>query len=386
MKARQNVAARPCPVTSFRTAAIAVVCVLAVAPLFVARAAGEGKTAADAVELYDAGQYAEAGRILTALDAEGKLDGSLLYRLYYCQRYANDPKSRETLERAIEPLEREAASSETLEPPFYLVNAYTNLDRPDDAVRAARAAVGRVESGAIDEPTDGLEQFRLGKLYVDAGKADAGEKWFAAALDSMTSEGQDVTKQAAYIAWAAGYLADAAFEREDYIAAADYYTKLFEAREPTMEGLDRLAVARARAGLYREAGQAWRRAELLDPANANEPRYRYRLVEAAGRMKNLSAVAPDDRLWSQLTTEELEQTIKEQVDEVRRINEEAQAASPLDGEARMQYQKRLDEARSYFVPAAIEFALRGNNLREAAFFGGYAPLIFKDSAWRVPRG
>jgi len=33
----------------------------------------------------------------------------------------------------------------------------------------------------------------------------------------------------------------------------------------------------------------------------------------------------------------------------------------------------------------MEYALQGNSIREAAFFGGYAPLVFKDREWRLSR-
>ena len=144
-------------------------------------------------------------------------------------------------------------------------------------------------------------------------------------------------------------------------------------------------MARARAGLYREAGQAWRQAELLDPANANRARYCYRLAEAAARIDDLSAAAPDGRLWTQLTDDDLTAVMQEQAQAVRALREEIAAAEPIDEQDRLQFQARFDAIRPVFVASALEYALQGNSIREAAFFGGYAPLVFKDSEWQARR-
>ena len=39
--------------------------------------------------------------------------------------------------------------------------------------------------------------------------------------------------------------------------------------------------------------------------------------------------------------------------------------------------------KGVFVAAALEYAVRGHGIREAAFFGGYAPLVFQRSAWKI---
>jgi hypothetical protein len=53
-----------------------------------------------AVQLYDAGDYAEAQTLLSELVAEGQADGPTLYRLYYCQSDTGDSAARETLLKA----------------------------------------------------------------------------------------------------------------------------------------------------------------------------------------------------------------------------------------------------------------------------------------------
>jgi len=336
-----------------------------------------------AVELYDSGRYAEARVELEQLDQKGEADGKLLYRLFYCQRTAGDGKAAETLKRSVEKLEAEAATARDLEASFYLVNGYSSLNRPADAQLAAQAATARIESGDLAEPDSGLEQFRLGKLYADQQQAAKAERWYRAAVESFSEGGQ--SSHLAYLKWAARYLADVSYEREDFSAAEEYMSKLVELDKPTAADLDRLAVSRTRIGLYTEAAKAWRAAELLDPANANRPRYCYRLAEAAATLKDLSAAAPDGRLWVEFTKDELEAIMKEKVEEVRSIKAESLELARTDAEARMALQSRLDATRPVFVAAALEYALQGNSIREAAFFGGYAPLIFKSKEWKLPR-
>jgi tetratricopeptide (TPR) repeat protein len=275
-----------------------------------------------AVELYDSGRYAEAGAVLEQLDQKGEADGKLLYRLFYCQRTAGDGKAIETLKRSVDKLEAEAATARDLEASFYLVNGYSSLNRPADAQLAAQAATARIESGDLPEPVSGLEQFRLGKLYADQQQTAKAERWYRAAVESFSEEGQ--ASHLAYLKWAARYLADVSYQREDFSAAEEYMSKLVELDNPTVADLDRLAVSRARIGLYPEAAKSWRAAELLDPANANRARYCYRLAETAATLEDLSAAAPDGRLWVEFTKDELDAIMKEKVEEIRAIKTESQ--------------------------------------------------------------
>jgi tetratricopeptide (TPR) repeat protein len=106
-----------------------------------AGASGEDQASirARALELYDAGRYAEAKSLFEQLDAAGPIDGTLLYRLYYCQRLANDDKARDTLDRARQQLEKDVATASDLEAPFYLANTYRNVGRLTDARNVYRA-------------------------------------------------------------------------------------------------------------------------------------------------------------------------------------------------------------------------------------------------------
>lgn len=334
-----------------------------------------------AVLHYDAGRYAEAMPLLRQLDSAGAAEGSDLYRLHYCERAAGEnDAAMGTLQRAIALLESEVAIAKGLEAPFYLANALTNLGRAADARRVAAAATERVASGEIAAPSDGIERFRLGKLHADQNNEEDAAIWYARALEAFAAEPS--TSSAAYVGWAGRYLGQRAYDEENWIDAERFLGAAAEAGEMTLVELERLAVARARLGLYAEAAAAWRRGEKVDPANAATVRYNYRLAESAIELA-VSAAAPDGRLWTQMTRVELEALLVEQAAAVRAVQVEARDSAPLADERRAELQGQLDARRPVFVGAALEYALRGYGIREAAFSGGYAPLIFKAQEWRL---
>ena len=143
--------------------------VLAAAPAAVADDAGALN---QALTLYDQQRYDEARAILEQLDADGKLGGTMLYRLSFCQRVGGDAREQATLARAVEALGGEVEQASDLEPAFYLVNSYLNLGQQEPATVAAAAATARVESGELAVADDPLEWFRVGKLYADQGKRE----------------------------------------------------------------------------------------------------------------------------------------------------------------------------------------------------------------------
>ena len=189
---------------------------------------------------------------------------------------------------------------------------------------------------------------------------------------------------AAYLQWASRYLAEALFAREEYTEAEPYLARLTASDKPAVEDLRRLGLCRARIGMYVEAGKAWRRAILLDPANGDEARYGALLAEAAARVPGFSAAAPDGRLWTQLTPPELAQILTEQTAEVQAVREAASKWGELDEPAQIALHERMAKAHAVFLGAALEYTLQGESIREAAFSGGYAPLIFQDNEWQLP--
>ncbi len=334
--------------------------------------------AQEALRLYEAERYAEARPLLEGLATRGEADGAMLYRLAFTLRNAHDPGDRAAFERAAAKLQAEAAGSARLEPAFYLSNAYRNLDRPADSQGAAAAAIQRVESGAMPEPVEPLERFRLGKLYEDLARETDAARWYALALDGLSAKDSP-----AYVRWAARYTATTAGARGEWKEAERALQHLQDAGIATVDDLDRLARACGRQGRWAEAAEAWRAAENLDRANADRPRYAARVALLAVQVGMLPLVAPDGRSWEALTKEDLETLMGAQAAAVRAAKEAA-ALAPGDEAVRSKQRQAIATAKSLLASAAVEYVLRDLPLRETAFSGGWAPLLFQASEWELP--
>ncbi len=333
-----------------------------------------------AIELYDSGSYAEARELLEQLDAEGALDGALLYRLSYCRRVAGDAAGeQDALTRAIAALEKEHAAARDLETPFYLGNAYRNARRLADARTVAAGATTRVESGELPAPEHPMDMFRLAKLYADQGKEQPAIEWYRKSIEGL--EGTD-GGYPANVAWARRYIAQAAWSRADFAAAAEQLEALAGAADATVDDLDRLAGARARLGQWSAAVAAWQRAEKADPADANRARYCWRLAAMAEKLPALPERAPSGKPWGSLSKEELETLMAEQAGLVKdAVGSVTSGAAGVDRDA---LQGKIDAAKPVFVRAGVEYAVRRYPIRETAFLGGYAPLIFHETRWQLP--
>ena len=338
--------------------------------------------AADAVRLYDEGRYAEARPLLEQLHAEGAADGPLLYRLYYCQLNARDPQARDTLTAAVARLESDLPGATDLEVPFYLANAYINQGRRADARRVAGEAVARIDSGSIADPTTPIEMFRLGKLYADVDRDDGAERWYRAALDGFAAQGDAAPRP--YVEWAAAWLAERAQAAGDDAATVDLYSTLLEGGKGTMDDWDRLAVAQARTGDLAGAERSWRQAEKANPAEANRARYCYRLAAMARELGGLPTALDDGRTIAELSKDDLQQVLGDQVRALGELRDEVAGMKKVKKRQRRKLEARLDAIHRTFTAAALEFALKRYGIREAAFFGGYAPLIFRPREWRLP--
>jgi hypothetical protein len=337
--------------------------------------------AREAEALYAAGRYAEALPLLRQLDEDGEATGTTLYRLAYCQRITGDEAgAAETERRARESLEGELAGSQSVEVPFYLANAYRNSGRDADAKRIAAETTARVERGDLPRPETGTGMFQLAKLYADQELGQQASQWYAQAADNLTERGRPGGH---YVRWASRYVAERAFRQQDYGTAERYFTLLFEAGEGRAVDFNRLAVSSARLGKYEAAAEAWHRAELAGPADANPARYARQLATMASRLEPVPEKAPSGRAWTELTQEELEALMMEQSDRVKAIRAEVAEAGEIDKPTLREYRQRMKAVRAVFVPAALEYALRGHDIRQTAFFGGYAPLIFSRKAWKL---
>ena len=357
---------------------------LAMAVLAAGAALGQGPgpgEARQAVALYDQGRYAEARTLLEKLDTAGALDGPLLYRLSFCLGAAADPAAQQAiLERARAALEQAVASDPTLESAFYLANALRNLNRRTEAREVALTAIARVESEGWTPPDDPAEAFRVAKLYADLGRQTEAAQWYRRALEGFEATPDQYP---VYIRWARRYLADLAFSRADFAAAAKDYAALAETGQAEQADWDRLAVARMRLGDWSGAEQAWRGAEQINPGEADRARYARHLAVLAGVLRTLPEAAPDGRRWPELSQQDLESLMQTNGGRAMEIRGTA-AGAALSEEERRGLATELAAIKPVFVAACVEYTLRGLPIRETAFFGGYAPMIFHDTNWLLP--
>lgn len=336
---------------------------------------------ARAIEMYDQGRYAEARPLLEAIDKDGKADGPVLYRLSFCLAATDDKEGeRRLLERASTLLERETVSGGGIESWFYLANAYRNLGRTADARKAAAEATGKVEAKSWPEPADPLDMFRLGKLYADQDREPAAGSWYRKAIEGFASAGG---RYPAYVQYARRYLADSAFSRADFGAAEKEYAALVAAGGARREDYWRLAVARVRSGSWSLAADAFKECERIDPATGDDPRYGRQLALQAGSLEALPTADPKGRGWNQLSKDDLETVMTEQVQVAR--DTLSKAVAPESVEPRASLETTIASARALFVAAALEYTVRGLPIRDTAFVGGYAPLIFRPEQWEVPK-
>jgi tetratricopeptide (TPR) repeat protein len=344
--------------------------------------ADEAGARARAIALYDAADYAAALPLLEQVAASGDADGPLLYRLAFARSQSGDRAgAAEAQARALATLEQEYADGGDLETAFYLSNAYRNMRRPEDSRRVAAETTARIEAGQVPVPDDPLDAFRAGKLYEDQGLFEQVVPWYERAVAGMSSSPEN---HLGYLRWALRMLGNIAYSDGDHATSEARFARLTELDPTSATDWDALASARARLGRWAPAEQAWMEVEKIQPADANRARYCYRLARLAAEIGELPSELPDGRALDTLTKEELEAVLTEQADKVRAVRSEIPEGSSLTDEGRAELQDRLDRARPVFVAAAMEYALRRLPIRETAFFGGYAPLIFKREEWNVP--
>ncbi len=365
-----------------RSAPLAVLIVGLVATAAIAAADPGTSTESRAIALYDAGDYAGALPLLEQLDASGAADGPLLYRLAFARARTGDrPGGGEAQQRAVLVLENEFAAGGDLEVAFYLSNVYRNLGRADESRQVAAEATARVETGTWTPADDPLDLFRVGKLYEDQARHAEVEAWYVRAVDAMEADPENYLGA---LRWALRYLGNVAFARADFDAAVARFERLVALDASDPREWDRLAVSRARKLDWAGAEQAWRGSEAADPADGNRPRYLWRLAAQAVALGGVPAALPDGRAIASLTKEDLEAVLIEQSAVVAAVQEELpEGASPTEDDRR-RLQDRLDAAHAVFVAAGLEYGVRNHPIRETAFFGGYAPLIFHAHRWTIP--
>lgn len=338
---------------------------------------------ADAVSAYDAGDYVEACRILREADSRGALDGPLLYRLFFCSNATGDPEAaRAALERAASVLESENVPGCRVEIPFYLANAYANLGRAADARRVAEETLVRLD-GDTFRPGTPMEWFQVGKLAQDAGRNDRAEAAYGRAVDGFASG----TGAPGHERWGRRFLGGAALGRADFAAALPHWKRVVELGGADRSDLLALATAAARTAAWDEAAEAWRRAEKIDMANGSDPRYASALARQAAALGSLPATDAGGKPWGGYDQKGLEAALEEAASAARALRADAmarEADGSWDSVARAEATARLREIRGRFLAAGIEYAVRRLPLRETAFAGQYATLVFQEADWQLP--
>lgn len=357
-------------------------CLLIVGLIFtgLAQAAG-GDLQSQADKLYAAERYADAHPLLEKLAKGASPSGGNLYKLAYCQRLAGaESEADATQARAVEALELELPSASSVETPFYLANSYRAVGRAEDMRRIAAETTERVEQGDIASPKDGIAQFQLAKLYADQELEPAARKWYARAVDSLEQENVGKT----YLRWSSRFLADRSWGDRDYEASQRYLKIVTSAGDGAPSDFEKLAVASARTARYEQATLAWNETGRLDPSAADRSRYGARLATMAAKIAPLPEQSPTGQEWSALDQVALETLMREQADAVKAIQQEARQQE-LTRDARIGYRETIAVHRRWLVTAALEYATRGHSIRQASFFGGYAPLILNTKGWVLPR-
>ncbi len=355
-------------------------------PLPAARASSP--EAARAVALYDAGNYVEARKLLEKLEAAGKATGPLLYRLAFTLNRAGEKKAGTAMEqKALTRLEAEFADRIDLEVAFYLANAYRNRKQPERGKEVALRYTDALQSESVATPTGPLERFRVGKLYADQGRTSEAATWYREALAGLEKD----ESYPAYQDWIRRFLFGAAFDRGDWKSAMILLEHHLARTEGNRTDYDRLAVLQGRTGSWDRAIETWRKVERMNPADGDRARYCRQLITRAREVGTLPRETFEGEPIEGLDKDRMEEILKEtaaEAKEARADGEKLLAQGDPGGETTKQQaaarQEQLDRLKPLFVAVALEYAYQGGPIRQTAFFGGYAPLIFHADQWEVP--
>jgi tetratricopeptide (TPR) repeat protein len=333
----------------------------------------------EAVALYDAGRYEEARGMLEELDARSEATGPLLYRLAFALGKTGEAARGKAMEsRAMTVLEQEFASGGGLEVAFYLSNAHRNTNNPTRSTEVAGEAIRRQESGTWPEPETALERFRIGKLYADQNREEEAAGWYRKALTGFEAQ---AGRFPSYENWIRRYLYRIASDQQDWKTAGELLRANLEGGQGSRADHDLLAVLLTRSGRWAEAEEAWRSLERMDPAQADRPRYCRQLTIRAREVGTLPVETLDGEPIASLDKDRMEVILKELADNLTAVQTGVAGDPDADREAAG---RELDKIKPVFVAVALEYAYQGHPIRETAFQGGYAPLIFHASRWVVP--
>jgi tetratricopeptide (TPR) repeat protein len=343
---------------------------------------------AEAVALYDAGKYAEARVLFERLDATGNANGPLLYRLAFTLRRTGDTAAAgEMAQRAFEILETEFDEGGDLETAFYLSNAYRNRQQPEKSKQVALMVTDSLKSGTRPHPVSALDQFRVGKMYADQDKATEAIEWYGKALAGFEKD----SSFPSYQEWIRRYEYDLAWEQGDWARAGELLEIRLAGGEGERADYDRLAVLQGRSGAWELAIETWRKVELFNPADGDRARYGRHLATRALEVAELPGETLDGEPIPGLDKERMEEVLTELATRAKQARNDGETiladGDPGDETTRKQIaaqQDELNRLKAVFVAVALEYMHRGHSIRQVAFFGGYAPMIFHADRWKIP--
>lgn len=309
------------------------------------------------------------------------IDGITHYRWGFCQARIRRGDPAVHYERAAEML-TQAVSGDGgggLEEHFYRVNALINLQRPADAVAAARDAVKAWNEGyLLLSEGDPTSWFRLGKLFRDAGDLSGALDPFARALD-LAESGHRLRD--AYVE----RIARGAREAGDQALAARASALLGERAAATPADQLRLARTRLAAGDLAGAREAFLQADQAQGSAGMVGQYALEALDRAEEVRSWGLepvrVLPDGSALATLPLDRLQRELIEAsrlgyeiigrptVERPRKKGSGTRpGATPENIDAIREHQAR-------FAGLLLEALRRGAPIREWSVQGGFGPLI-----------
>ena len=104
----------------------------------------------------------------------------------------------------------------------------------------------------------------------------------------------------------------------------------------------------------------------------------------AEELEALPSLSPSGKPWTHLPRKELEELMLQQAERVKAAVGKVASGEVTGEEGRAGLEREIADAKPVFVRAALEYAVRRYPIRETAFVGGYAPLIFHARRWKLP--
>lgn len=361
----------------------------------------EAEAAAErAVGAYLAGRYADALPDLEKARDAGVARGSHLYMLAYCyDSVRRDSNAAQQMYAAAQKkLEQETTEKKPLlESFFYLSNHLQNQRDLEGSKRVASQAIDSIDTKKLKVGTDGTSQFRVGKLHTNAGQQDRALEYYRRALGAFAKEKEPPT---AYLERSLDPVVRADTGKADPKVVFEMWEKLLALNPQTQGGNWSLAVSALHAGRYAVARDAFKKARAEHNERSQEAFYAERLSDGAQSLTTAGFTIPsadvDGKAISSLSDEELESRLKERGKKAGEIlardlaQDEYQILPPVKEKARprlvpgAKLLSEFGEAQRPLVALTIELFKRGRSLQEAAFTGGYAPLIIQNwlDLWR----